>query len=212
MNHRLQTMKWTALAGMAMVAGSGYGSAIRVTLSRGTVLPVVLNQNLSSDHSFPGDHFTANVKDNGMGLPNGTTVEGVVKSTRVKTDSKPGTLSLAFTRLVLPDGKSYPIDGSPIGLDDKSVTTVHGHLRAKPGVKDQRLTYIGYGAGAGFVIGLLGGSNRVVEKTAIGGAIGYLASALAGGNKHKTNNVLLKSGTTIGLKMERQATVYYRTN
>ena len=211
-NIRRFEAKWIAVIALAAAGAASEASTIRLTLTRGTVIPATLTNNLSSDHNYVGDQFTVNIKGNYLGLPSGTTAKGVVRAAKVKTDETQGTLLIAFTSITLPNGRSYSIDGSAIGLDDKSVSTVNGKMVAKPGVKDQRLTYIGYGAGAGFALGLLSGSNRVAKSTVVGGAIGYLAGALSGGNKHKTNNVLLKGGTTVGIKIERPVTLRYQVN
>ena len=182
--------------------------AATVVFESGSVIPVRLDQNLSSDHSRSGDTFWVTVRSGYMGLPIGTRVQGVVRRAIVKTKDKPGVLLLEFNRIVLPNGRRTTIDGTPVGLDSKSVSTgKNGRLVAQSGVKNKRLTYVGYGAGAGALVALLGGSNRVVETTAIGAALGYLAGALEKGGQKQKNNVLLAKGTSLGVLLQTTSTV-----
>jgi hypothetical protein len=175
-------------------------------LDAGTVLPVRLNTPLSSKDSQPGDTFTATLRpDSGLGaygLPRGTRVEGVVRDARPEHDRRPGVLDLDFRRVLLPDGESYPIEGSLIGLDNKSVRkTPDGRLIATPSHQNDRLTYLGYGAGAGFVIGAL--THRPFEDTVLGGGLGLLLGSLQNRN-HQARDVNLKVGTELGVRLDQR--------
>jgi hypothetical protein len=204
-------MKFAAMGAGALLAASAMASHGRVVLTRGTVIPVTLSQNLSSDHSMPGDTFTCTVRSNYLGLPAGTRVRGVVDRAKPKTGDKPGTLSLSFTRLVMPSGKLYDIAGSPVGLDDKSVRTgADGRLVAKNGSGNHRLEYVGYGAGAGLALSLIGDQKHAVRNTILGAAAGLLAGALQKSDQHKTNNVLLKSGSSLGVMVGRDVDVTWK--
>lgn len=180
------------------------------TLDAGTVIPVKLQRELSSKNNGEGDKFTTVVKadaDGYSGLPEGTIVEGVIRAARQKEGKEAGYLDLAFKRIVLPSGRSYDIDGSVIGLDSKSVDKKpDGRLVAKQGKKNNRLVYAGYGAGAGALVGLLGGGKLKLENILIGGALGYLAGSLEKG-KSETRDITLKQGTEIGVRLERSVTV-----
>jgi hypothetical protein len=174
-------------------------------LEAGTVLPVRLNGPLSSKDAQPGDTFTATLRpDSGLadfGLPAGTRVEGVVRDARPQHDRRPGVLDLDFRRVLLPDGEKFAINGSLIGLDNKSVKkTPDGRLIALPSHQNDKLTYMGYGAGAGFVIGAL--THRPVEDTLLGGGIGFLIGALQ--DKNKVRDVNLKAGTEFGIRLDRR--------
>src|SRR5579871_5476541 len=127
-----------ALTTLGGVFVTGTVSAQRVhtiSLSAGTVLPVKLNEALSSNKSQRGDRFMANVEDRkGYGALRGAKVEGVVTSTVPKKGDRPGKLELSFSRLITPNGKSYAIRGSVFSLDNKSVETRDdGRMVAKPG-------------------------------------------------------------------------------
>src|SRR5262249_38253309 len=133
----------------------------------------------------------------------GTKIEGVVTTAKVQHDKDPGVLELSFRRLRLPNGRSYPITGSLIGLDNKSVNkTSDGRLIAKPGHQTDRLTYVGYGAGAGLLISLF--THKTLENTLLGAGLGYLFGSL---QKSNPSNVNLKSGTELGVRLDRSVTV-----
>jgi len=207
MNTRI--LRLILLVGLS-VAQSAVASPAGVVLSSGTVVPVRLDQNLSSEHSMKGDTFTATVRSGYLGLPEGTRVQGVVRSAVVKTKKKPGVLVLEFTRILSPNGNRTNIDGSPVGLDSKSVTTgAKGRIVAKSGVKNKRLTYVGYGAGAGALVALLGGGKRILEDAAIGAALGYLVGSLEKGGNKRPNNVTLKEGTSMGVLLHKKTTVRF---
>jgi len=179
-----------------------------IRLDAGSVIPVRLNDTISSNDSHKGDTFTATVKSadgEDYGLPEGTKVDGTVTGVRPQRDKEPGVLELAFRRIRLPDGHSYAIDGSLIGLDNKSVDRrSDGRLIAKPSHRNDRLTYAGYGAGAGLIVGLL--TKRPLEDALLGGLLGYGFSALQKGHSD-ARDVVLKPGTELGVRVDRQATL-----
>jgi hypothetical protein len=198
------TLVWaTSLAGVAQADRT-------IRLEAGTVLPVRLNDTLSSKEAHKGDSFTATLRtddasENYQGLPTGTKIEGVVQLARPQKDKDPGVLDVSFQRLRMPDGRSYAIDGSLIGLDNKSVERrSDGRLVAKPSHKNDRLTYVGYGAGAGLIVGLL--TKHALEDTVIGGGLGYLFGALQKGHSD-ARDVVLKPGTEMGVRLDRQVSV-----
>jgi len=179
----------------------------RVTLETGTVIPVVLDNQLTSNNSRKGDHFTAQVKIDDksyLGLPQGTRVEGVVTEAKAKRDKDPGVLDLDFRTLRLPDGKTYPITSGLIGLDNKSVETREdGRIVAKEGHKRDDLKYVGYGAAAGALFSLLGNRGRIsIENLILGSAAGYAAGALIKGPK-EARDVVLKPGTEVGVRLDK---------
>ncbi len=194
-------------AGLSGMASPRHSKS--ATLSSGTVVPVTLNDILSSNNSQQGDKFTCSIKSDGSDfynqLPSGTVIEGYVRSAKPKHDKTAGVLDLAFNRLRYPDGRSYPITAALIGLDNKSVTkTDNGRIIAKRGHKTDRLTYVGYGAGAGLIVGLL--TKSTVQDTVIGAGLGYLFGALEKG-KTDPKDVNLKIGTEMGVRLDRSLSV-----
>jgi hypothetical protein len=175
-----------------------------VTLDAGTVIPIRLQQALSSNESNRGDRFTATVQDSDKDFPSGTKIEGTVLNAQPKQDKHPGVLELAFQRAVLPDGRSYSINGSLIGLDNKSVThDKQGRLIATKTHRTNRLTFVGYGAGAGLVVGLLADKKNTLRDTAIGAGLGYLYGALEKGRSN-VSDVNLKEGAQLGVRLDRR--------
>lgn len=204
---------FTALASTLVWATtlSGIAQAQRtIGLDAGSVIPVRLKDTISSNDSQKGDRFTATIRtddtsESYLGLPAGTKVDGVVRAARPKRDKDPGVLDIAFDRLILPDGRSYAIDGSLIGLDNKSIERKSdGRMVAKPGHKNDRLTYVGYGAGAGLIVGLL--TKHALEDTLIGGGLGYLFGSLQKGHSD-ARDVVLKPGTEMGVRLDRRVNV-----
>jgi hypothetical protein len=195
----------SGLPGLAL----GQSRAHRLTtVSSGTVVPVKLDDPLSSKDAQNGDTFTATVTNsssysNATTLPVGTKVEGVVRSAHPKEGKNPGTLDLSFDRVTLPNGHSYSISGTPIALDSKSVTRQNGRLVAKPGHSGpNRLTYVGIGAGAGLLVNVLGHRKGTLTDVLIGAGLGYGAGALIK-NGGGARDVDLKAGSTMGVSLTR---------
>jgi hypothetical protein len=199
----------------ALVACGGVGvqaqtRARTVSLSAGTVMAVRLQDDLSSNDSRKGDRFVATVDDSTAdkqwksdALPAGSTVKGYVRMVSAHKDKNPGVLDLAFDRVILPDGRSYSIQGSLISLDNKSITKdKHGRLIANKGHSTNRLTYVGYGAGAGALIGLITSRKHIVEDSLLGAGVGLLYGALAKGKS--PSDVKLKAGTQMGVRLDNR--------
>ena len=198
------TMTWGT-----MFAAQAQSQNRTVAIDAGSVIPVKLDQELSSNAARKGDTFTVTLRNDADAeyyrLPTGSHIEGVVRDARPKHDKDPGVLDLEFRRLRLPDGHSYAIQGSLIGLDNKSVEKrSDGRLIAKPGHQNDRLTYVGYGAGAGLIAGLL--TKHSLEDTAIGGGLGYLFGSLQKG-QNQTRDVDLKPGTELGVRLDSGVSV-----
>jgi hypothetical protein len=190
--------------------------AARDALPAGTVLKVRLEQRLNSAETRPGQRFTATVEsdEDGSGLPSGTRVEGVVRAARAASKNQPGVLDVDFTGLRFPDGRSYAVNGSLSSLDKASVTrTADGRLVSKRDTKSEKMKFLGYGAGAGALIGILAGEN-LLKGALLGAAGGYLYGQL---NKDKNQgryvNVDLKEGSEFGVRLDQRfayAPVSYR--
>lgn len=200
------------MAALVAFGGTGVQAQTRartVALSAGTVTAVRLQDELSSSESRKGDRFVATVDDKSDNewksdaLPSGSTLKGYVRSVSQHHDKTPGTLDLAFDRVVLPDGRAYSIQGSLISLDNKSITKdKNGRLVAKKSHSTNRLTYVGYGAGAGALVSLITGRKRILEDSLLGAGAGYLFGAL---EKGKTpSDVKLKAGTQMGVRLDNR--------
>jgi len=191
---------------LAQIAPISAQQTRTVTLEAGTVIPVKLRDTLSSVDSRKGDRFMATLQSDeaarSLDLPRGTNIEGTVTGVRAQEGKNPGVISLSFNRIMLPNESTYPIQGSLIGLDDKSVThNSNGRLVAKDDHKNKTLTYAGYGAGAGLILGAITKGNTILD-TLIGGGLGYLL-----GTQDKSHgdpkNVNLKPNTEMGVRLDR---------
>jgi len=176
-----------------------------VQLSIGSVIPFKLERPLSSKSVAVGDTFSA-VIDSGndthyQNIPKGTTLEGHVDVVRAKTGDTPGVLGLAFDRLRLPNGSQFPIYGSLIGLDSKSIENLDGRLTAKPGAKVDNLRYVGYGAGGGALVAILTKGN-ILTSALIGGALGFLLGEIQK-DPSRSRDVSLETGAPFGVRLTR---------
>jgi hypothetical protein len=186
--------------------------ARRLRLDSGTVIPVKLNDRLSSKDSQQGDVFTATVQnseEDPTDLPAGVKIEGVVRKVEAKDGKNPGMLDISFERIVLRNGKSFPISGSPIDLNNKSVVHRNGRIIAKPGHNGpNREAYVGIGAGAGLLFNTLAHRKGTLLDTLVGAGLGYGAGSLIK-NGSSARDVELKSGTKLGVRLTRPVTIYY---
>ncbi len=182
---------------------------------KGSVVPVKLDMNLSSDNSQVGDKFTATIDTNGssdyFGLPQGSKIQGHVNFAQAKRNDTPGVLGLSFDSLLLANGRTVPITASLIGLDKDSVRNEDGRIVVNPNSqkKQDDLKYVGTGAGAGALIALVTKGNLITD-TVIGGALGYLYQTLL--NKPKASNVNLDRGTPLGVRFDQEAKIRIYTN
>lgn len=214
------TVNWRNQNNLVEIITAGYTGTGRVqtnsqmrrfvTIDAGTVIPVRLDDELSSNNSRRGDAFTATIRQDDMasyaGIPWGAKIEGRVVTARAKRGNRPGLLELAFDRLKLPSGETYAINGSLIGLDSASVDrNANGVLVAKADKRDDRLVYAGVGAAGGLIIGIL--TKKPLEGTVLGGILGYLY----GENKRRTDqspdNVMLRPGTEFGVRLDSDVRV-----
>jgi len=214
-NRRFLTAPLAAMAAVTLSACAPAAFAQsnkQIVLSSGSVIPVKLNTELSSNNSSAGDTFTASVDNSKQAyddILHNATVEGVVQEATPQEGKEPGTLKLSFKRLRLSDGRTYAISGRATGLDSKSVSTgSNGVLKAKANTKNKDLTYAGYGAGAGVLASVLGGGKLKLENILIGAALGYGASQLT--KDKDVHDVDLKEGTSVGVLLTDSVKYYHR--
>lgn len=175
----------------------------QISIPEGAVVPVTLDQALSSATARVGQTFTATVLSQRLGdseFPAGSKLEGRVVESRPQEGNEPGTLDLEFRNAVLPDGSVIPLRGQLVSMDEKSVETQNGRIVAKAGAKNNndRLKVIGIGAAAGFVVG------RVIKKDGIlpsllGALGGYLYGAKQG---DKPAEAKVPQGARLGVRLD----------
>jgi hypothetical protein len=174
------------------------------TIQADTVIPFVLQTSLSSSTSRVGDRFTARIDTEAQsqyqGLPMGTELVGHVSEVRARTSGAPGILGLEFDHVRLPNGNTYQLEGSLIGLDNESVRRENGRIIARDDASDD-LKYVGYGAAAGVLVAIATDRNILTDGL-IGAALGYLFGR-SQVDSSKYNNVSLRSGTEFGVRLDR---------
>jgi hypothetical protein len=149
-----------------------------LTLPAGTVLHVVVDQNLSSSQNRSGDGFQASVSDpvviNGKTVvPRGARVRGrVIAANSSGRLDHPGVLRLGL-RSVEVQGKSYELRTSSIE-------------RKGAGHEKRNVELIGGGAGVGALIGAVAGGGKGAAIGAVAGGGAGTAGAAATGKQDVT--------------------------
>lgn len=193
--------------GTSASTGTSSGNAAMLTLAENTVIPVRLDRELSSNNNIKGDTFSATINTKGgpdyLGLPVGTKVYGVVSKAEPRKGEDPGVLALDFQRIALPDGRSIPIEAGLTGLDSKHVTNEDGRLVAKTEHRDDTLTYVGIGAGAGVLVAILTDSDDWLRNGLIGAGLGWLYSEVQRNNS-KPRDVRLTKDTEVGVRLDKR--------
>lgn len=175
------------------------------TVPANEVIRVRINQSLSSKTARVGDRFSTTVTEpvygsNGVQvIPVGSKVWGRVSSVKRSGRRSPGTITVSFTSAQLPNGKSYPINGSLSSLQTDDVNadnegTVEGSSNRK-----RDAVFIGGGAAGGALIGAIAGGGKGAAIGAIlGGALGTGARVY-----EKEQEADVKSGTEFGVILNR---------
>ncbi len=183
-------------AGGTQVAG-----LCQIAIPAQAVIPVTLDQDVSSATATAGQQITATVVSTQAGdseFPAGTKLRGVITEAAKRQGDTPGVLDMRFRSALLPDGSVVNLVGNPIALDNDSVSTEGGRFIAKPGAQGNNTAKIvGIGAGAGFLLG------RVLKKDGalpaiIGAAGGFLFDRK---NKNKAADARLAAGTKLGVRL-----------
>lgn len=199
-------MACAAMVFLGITATAAASQTRSVVLPSGTVIPVRLDRQLSSETARSGDRFTVTVRtgDGDSEMPEGTHIEGIVRESQPSRDGKPGVLDLDFNRMVTSGGQKRPLSGSLIALNGKGVKTSDaGRLVATEDKGKDRLKFIGIGAGGGLLIGALT-KDKEILNTLLGAGAGYLYNEFA--NKPKPGDVSLKAGTEFGIRLDRSLT------
>jgi hypothetical protein len=170
-----------------------------VIYQSGWVFRATLNDSLDSNLNSEGDKFS--VTPHGAPfMPPGTRIDGVVAGVRPRHGNEPGMLELQFTQIDFPSGHSFPFHATLIDLHDPSVVHRGDHLIAKGTPATNRGALIGYGAGAGLIIGIA--THRPIRDAALGGLLGFAAGSL---DRSHANDVHMKPGMEVGVRLVHDA-------
>ncbi|MGH9899040.1 MAG: hypothetical protein ACRD4L_09345, partial [Pyrinomonadaceae bacterium] len=176
------------------------------TVQSGTTIRTRLNQELNSERARMGETFTSTTVDpvystsGVLVIPAGSTVTGrVTQVTSARSKSNAGTISVAFTRVRLPNGYSRPIVGSLTDQGESGVTAdPEGQVKGSSS-KKRNAVFIGGGAVGGAAIGgIAGGGKGAGIGAAIGAGAGVLGSLFSKGKE-----AVIKPGTEFGVIIER---------
>jgi hypothetical protein len=186
-------------------SGSQVASARSISVPQGAVVPVTMDETITSATARVGQAFTATVVSQSLGdseFPPGTKIRGVVTQVSPRTNDNPGVLELDFRNVVLPNGDRYPINAALTSLDNDSVTTTRGRVTAKASSRDNgdRTKAVAIGGAAGFLIGKLIKRNSIVTAV-LGAAGGYLYDRQK--NKGRTVDAVISRGDRIGVRLDR---------
>lgn len=172
----------------------------------GTKIRVRLERELNSKVSQPGDRFQTKVTEPVYGnsgvivIPNGSTVVGEVDSVRkAKKGGDPGTISVSFIQVRLPNGATRSINGSLTSLDSNSTKSDNEGTASGKDRKNDKIIFIGGGAAGGAVLGAIIGGGK---GAAIGGIIGAVGGLL-GERMTKGKEARVKDGTEFGVLVNR---------
>jgi hypothetical protein len=196
----------TSILGMMFVLGGLETFAQTTRIERGTSIRVRMNGTISSKSARVGDRFTTTVTEpvysNGgaVVIPVGSTVTGRVDSvTRAKKGGDPGQIDVSFVSVKLPNGTTRSINGSLTDLSsDKAKSDNEGAARGDDR-KNDKIIFIGGGAGGGAILGgLIGGG----KGAAIGAILGGLGG-LAGERLTRGEDAEVRSGTEFGVYLNQ---------
>jgi hypothetical protein len=179
------------------------------TVPANTVMRARLNEELNSGEARVGDRFTANVVEpvyggNGVEVaPVGSRIGGRVTQVKRAGKRSPGTITVAFDSLRLPNGRTSVINGSLTTLQADDVNADNeGSVSGKSNRKRDAV-FIGGGAAGGALIGAIAGGGKGAAIGAIlGGALGTGARVY-----EKEKEAEVKSGTEFGVILNRPVTL-----
>ena len=184
--------------------------AMSASVPRGTILKLILKENLSTKTNKEGDPFTAELaEDVGISgntmLDKGATVEGMISrmegAKRLGGPKGKASIVLRFDR-IRSQGREVPMVASLVSVHDpvdasKQPDKVkdEGEVQAKTDGKDMA-TKGAIGVAAGTVLGaIFGNVSRGLLLGSIGGAVAILAP--------RGNDVTLSQGTGLQVRLDR---------
>jgi hypothetical protein len=185
------------LGGLAVTLALGTGSAAPAgkLIEKYTVIPVVLDDTVSSKTAKVGDRFEGHCTGPDCGgFPKNTTFQGVITIAQAAQPGQGGMLGAKIVAAVLPDGTKVNIEAVPSTKDGVKIVSVSGTVAKKGQGKKGGIT----GAVLG---GLIGGD---LEGAVVGGAVGAAAGNLT---KGKTTDVERKAGHKGYIMMTKPVTL-----
>lgn len=180
------------------------------TVPADTIIRVRLNEQLNSGTARIGDRFSTNVVEpvygGGSGvdvIPVGSKIWGRVTQVFRAQKRRPGSITVSFYSVELPNGRSAAINGSLTTLQADNVNS-DNEGTVKGGSNQKRdAVFIGGGAATGAIIGAIAGGGKGAAIGAIlGGGLGTGARVL-----EKEKEAEVKSGTEFGVILNRSVSL-----
>jgi Bacterial conjugation TrbI-like protein len=174
-------------------------------VTTGTTVRSRINETLNSKSARIGDTFTANVTEpvystNGViVIPVGSVVTGRVDSVKPAGKSgNPGQISVSFTNIRLPNGRTHAINGSLTDLEGKTSSDNESTASGKK-MGNRNLIFIGGGTAGGAVLGAaIGGGKGALIGGLLGAGGGFLGQKLTKGPEAE-----VRSGTEFGVYLNQ---------
>ncbi|MEK6322292.1 MAG: peptidoglycan-binding protein [Acidobacteriota bacterium] len=206
-NHERRMVSGVLSLLLILVLGAPALSQRLVTVPAGTVVPLRIDTALSSNSSRVGERFTATVFqsvviDSRTVLPERSKVEGNVTGVSPgERGRRPGTIAVAFDRIVLPNGNSIPIEATLTALSEEGRRKIEQDMRYQERVDSSARTrrpvvFLGVAGGGGTTIGVAGSG---AESTTVGTILGTL---LSNGDRAE-----VQPGAEFGMVVERSFNV-----
>ena len=176
------------------------------TVATDTVIRVRMDSELNSKSARVGDRFTATVTEpvyaqgGTQVAPVGSKVHGRVQTVRRAQRRTPGSISVAFNSLQLPNGARHTINGSLTSLQADDVNADNEGAVEGGSNRKRDAVFIGGGAATGAIIGAIAGGGKGAGIGAIiGGGLGT-----AGRVFEKERDAEVKSGTEFGVILNQR--------
>ena len=172
----------------------------------GSTFRVRINETLSSKTARVGDRFTTTVtepiySDNGVVvIPVGSTVTGRVDGvTAAKKGGDPGTISVSFVEVRLPNGTRRAINGSLTDLNSDDAKSDNESTAKGDKMKNRKIIFIGGGGAGGAILGAaIGGGKGALIGGILGAAGGFLGDRFTKGEEAE-----VKSGTEFNIYLNQ---------
>ena len=183
---------------LSLFAASGLAAQARVLLPEGSVIIVRTATALQSNNVQVGQSFSTVVVDTVSAdeytvIPAGSRIRGVISFVQPATRQQSGVIEVAFDRLTLPDGTTYPIDGRLTSTD----ATERRQIDADP---NARVVLVG---GRGGIGGAIMGAGS--ENSPASGILSALGGILSSGQ-----NVNVPAGTRLAVQLDQPVTLRAR--
>jgi hypothetical protein len=176
------------------------------TVPADTVIRVRMDTELNSRTARVGDRFSSHVVEPVYGggggvdvIPVGSRVWGHVTQVARAGRRTPGTITVAFNQVELPNGRTAVINGSLTTLQTDNVNSDNESSVSGRSNRKRDAVFIGGGAATGAIIGAIAGGGKGAAIGAIlGGGLGTGARVY-----EKEQEAEVKSGTEFGVILNR---------